>query len=490
MGARFFFPSLLGDVVVPAIFGGHDHDDDDLREKSILFMLRHFVHRLSVAAFRIAFWRLCMEVRKPRHRAMATGISAVVGLLAVLVLATVLGGARARVADQRRLPTTSVRHDAERNGGGPNLVDGQAAGNLTALLLDLSDWILQLGLGENVLQNVSGCNDSIFINGNLARVLVGVYRLTGNETHLDEALAWCDTFAALQEHVNTTDGEPGGYWGTGYPVPGPLGDIYLGDTGTATTALAVCYPYSLTNASRHEAYMQALRRYTNFVRYGCTVAPPGRGTQSSPGWVIASGPSKGALGCGYYEGHLSLQPYTIATATTGAAYFAEMYSIRNLADDLGTAWNAMSWIATTIYAANGTIPYILDGTTYPSMWVLDTISYVTEGLIALDHFTPNYRAQLARMYRPVLDWLVAHQNADGSWGTLRSDDQQRSPRVVTLLSWYTAKIARESAITTAISRYAAFLTANGAEYGVKNLTITSGFVGLVVLDILQYGITL
>lgn len=86
-------------------------------------------------------------------------------------------------------------------------------------------------------------NDSIFINGNMARVLLASHELTGNTTHLEEVrrrlgfgcrrpplhppkrmappastaqgLRWCDTFVGLMNPATTAGGEAAGFWGTG-----------------------------------------------------------------------------------------------------------------------------------------------------------------------------------------------------------------------------------------------------------------------------------
>ena len=80
-------------------------------------------------------------------------------------------------------------------------------------------------------------------------------------------------------------------------------------------------------------------------------------------------------------------------------------------------------------------------------WPLDTITYVTEGLVAADLLLPPSSSaaakgaggvpkHIAERFYPTVDWLLRNQNADGSWGTSQQPaDRQRSPRVVTLLSW-------------------------------------------------------
>lgn len=93
--------------------------------------------------------------------------------------------------------------------------------------------------------------------------------------------------------MQTPTGEKGGFWGVGY---GPKrtettgdahnwGDLYLGDTGTAVTTLALGY-HLATNQTRKAMYLDKLNKYWTFVKHGC--AEPGcglaaRGSQPSTG---------------------------------------------------------------------------------------------------------------------------------------------------------------------------------------------------------------
>ena len=114
----------------------------------------------------------------------------------------------------------------------------------TAFLIDLADWLVHINVGGNNLTHIdhklnlhSQCG--IFINGNMARILMAAHDITGNGTYAAEALRWCDTFVGLQvagANVTTQSGAPAGYWADGLKAI----DIYLGDAGSAaTTALAL-----------------------------------------------------------------------------------------------------------------------------------------------------------------------------------------------------------------------------------------------------------
>jgi hypothetical protein len=111
--------------------------------------------------------------------------------------------------------------------------------------------------------------------------------------------------------------------------------------------------------------------------------------------------------------------------------------------------------------------------------------------VAADRYLrdPVLQAEIRREIRPILNWYLKGQNADGSWGTLRSADQQRSPRAVTLLTWYYRHVERDPRVAEAVRRYARFLLdpANSQAYGVKELVRTTGFVGLAVAEILKDG---
>lgn len=372
-------------------------------------------------------------------------------------------------------------------GQSPPLVDRQTESELAAYLRDICDWIMTLDVGSGYLKNTKDTEWSIFINGNFARVLMAGHRVTGSQAYLEEALRWCDTFCQQQRLAITSTSEEGGYW----PFDGKERDIYFGDTGTATTALALGYRFA--TAARKPVYLKALERYACFVRTGCINDPQGKGRGGSPGWVIREGEHRGALGCGYYQGHVSRDPYTISTGTTGGAFFSEFYAISRRPEAREVAADAVRWLL-KIRKPDGEIPYILDGKfPYQETWPLDTMTYCAEAFVAACTLLDDaaLRSEVAREIRPSVEWLLRTQNADGSWGAPRSPDQQRSPGAVTLLAWYYRHANADARVAGAVRRYVKFLLDPGHSraYGVKELVRTTGFVGLAAAEVLKPEVT-
>lgn len=349
-----------------------------------------------------------------------------------------------------------------------------AADPRVGYLNDLCRWILTLEPGTGELKNTSDTPWSIFINGNFARVLMAAHQITGDARYRDEAVRWADTFVGQQRQP--------GFWA----FDGKERDIYFGDTGTAVTALARIARQA--PEKKRAAYIEAMRRYARFVAEGCAGDPQGKGRGGSPGWIN----KEGAVGCGYYGGHVSTQPYTIATATTGGAFFSELYSLTKDPTYRRIAAGAVRWLLAR-RKPDGEIPYTLDGKANAA-WPLDTMTYCAEAFVAAYTLLGDreLNAEIVREIRPSIEWLLRTQNPDGAWGKLRSQDQQRSPGVVTLLAWYHRSVRRDPRVRQAIARYTEYLLKpeNSRAYGVKQLVRTSGFVGLVFADLIRPGSTL
>jgi len=358
---------------------------------------------------------------------------------------------------------------------------------LKAYLGELCDQIIKMDLGSGTLKGTTDTQDSIFINANMARVLISSYRLTGNTVHLRESLRWCDRLHNQQQIVLTSELTEGGYWGD----RGETGNIYFGDAGTATAALAIGYRH--TDPKRQRVYMGALERYARFVRNGVAYDPQHKGREGSKGWVIESGPDSGSLGCGYFEGKLSPEPYTIATATTGVTFFSELYALTHDAKVKHTATNAVRWLVKE-RTPDGAIFCVLGGQKpYKLHWPLAYMTYVGEAWTAAHRLLddPALRAEIAREVKPSIEWVLRQQRPDGTWGEPRSGDQQRSAGVVSFLTWYYGEVDKDPRVAEAVQKYFRFLLdpERGSACGAKEFVRATGFVGLAVSEALRPGVT-
>lgn len=367
----------------------------------------------------------------------------------------------------------------------PIVPDEKTRTDLTQYLESICQWIIDAELHSGELQIQDKKRTSIFINSNLGRVLIATYDLTGKEHYLQEALAWFDHFVAIQQKTEAPNGMPAGFWGDFSSD----GNIYLGDTGTATTALAGAVRYA--RGERREKYMTALRLYANFVQYGSKDDPQGKGRGGSKGWIIKEGEDAGAIGCGYYRNELSTAPYTIATSVTGAAFFSALYVLTGERQYLTIAENAARWLM-KVRKRTGEIPYILNNFEL-DQWPLDTISYVADGIVSVYRRTDDKDLQfsIVKSMSRSIQWLLNMQNKDGTWGELRSEDQKRSQGLLNLLVWYYNDVVPHPQVLESIRRnYTFFLNPENSEkFGVKFFPITTGFVGLAMAEVLEPGIT-
>lgn len=367
----------------------------------------------------------------------------------------------------------------------PVVTDEKTRQELTQLLREICDWAIAVELRTGEIKIAEKRRTSIFINSNLARVLLAGYQICGEERYREEALAWFDRLVELQQVTLSAKGDTVGWWGD----MAPDANIYLGDAGTSATGLAGAVRFA--SAPRRAAYLRALRRYANFVRHGCAEDPQGKGRGGSPGWVIETGPNRGALGTGYYKGQLAVAPYTIATAVTGCGFFSALYGLTRAPEDIRIAEAAGKWLLLQ-RAPDGHIPYTIENRIHEE-WPINTLSYVSDGLIGLYRRTPSTAMQeeIAASINRSINWLITQQNNQGLWGKMRSEDQQRSQGAINLMVLYYSSISPEKMVLESIRRnYSFFLKpGNPAKFGLFELSISTGFAGLSIAEVLEPGIT-
>ena len=85
-------------------------------------------------------------------------------------------------------------------------------------LTSIAEWVMTTDVGSNNLTCSPSCGPPthIFVNGNLARILLAAHKISPNKRYLAEGLRWCDSFVDLQIPITTSTGERAVVWDTGY----------------------------------------------------------------------------------------------------------------------------------------------------------------------------------------------------------------------------------------------------------------------------------
>jgi len=367
-------------------------------------------------------------------------------------------------------------------------ISNELRNDLQVFFDDICEWIISMDLGSGTLKTSDDASNGVFINGNLARILIASYRMTGNKKHLAEAVKWFDCLVDQQQLVITSKLNQGGYWQDAPAMKDRhLGNIYFGDAGTAATALAVGYRH--VDAARKKIYLEAIQRYARFAIEGCLNDPQRLGRKPCDGWIIKSGKEKGAMGVGYYRGKLHTKAYLSSTATTGAAFFAQIYDLTGNKEYKKVSLGASKFML-DIITDEGIIP-----PTPPDVWLaekpLHKINYATEGWLNTYKYAADeeFKKYMEQKVKPTVVWSVENQNADGSWGQSRSPDQVRSQGILTLLFWYYTEVEQCPEARQAIVKYCEFLTnpVKAKEHGIKELLRTTEFTALAVAEILKPG---
>jgi hypothetical protein len=375
------------------------------------------------------------------------------------------------------------------SGGAGNLLDDDLRQQMNTLFEDVCHWITTLNLDSGVctIPNTKDESPWTWVNGNLARVLIAGDKILDRPAYRDEALRWLDYLVSHQQPTTTSTGSPGGFWGD---KTGP-GNLYLADSGTAVTALAL--GHKVADEKRQKSYLAAMERFANFMQHGSKEDPQGQGRGAASSWIIQDGKDKGALGCGYYQGHVSSAPYIISTAVTEVEFLSLFQSINHDSKLTPIIEGGVHWLLAQ-RLPTGDFPYIIDGKNPDQKsWPLDTMTYVSEALIAayLYQDNPDLRRDITTTLKGSVEWLLKTQNENGCWGKMKSPDQERSPGCVTLLDWYYRTIEADPRIAASIRKYCRFLLvpANQQAYGYKRLYRTTGFIGLVLANLLKPNVT-
>jgi hypothetical protein len=301
---------------------------------------------------------------------------------------------------------------------------------------------------------------TIFVAGYYMRTLVAGYQILGDQRYLDVALAHGD--ALLKKQMSN------GYWGTGY------GSIYLADTANALGEILTLQKHA--DPARRANYSAALHRFVLAIERDHLIRP------------------SGAMGTGFrakLDGTI-IKPYdddyTVSSALVGGETFIWMFKETGEEKDRQIGYNAVRWVLNTI-REDGVIPYILPGEYADpkvqgdpendfNLWDrlrYTNVTYVGEGIINFDlHCNqPEWREEVHKKFKPVIEFVLRTQNADGSWGDTKPasrpetnkspwnhrpfSDRRRSAGAVNVLTWWYLNVNQDPRILAAVCKFEHFI---------------------------------
>lgn len=352
-----------------------------------------------------------------------------------------------------------------------------------AQLMQISDKIMDWHLGNGRLENIhDNTATSIFINGNLARVLICTYELTGKQEYLQEGLRYCRFLAKSAKPVMTSKGHQAFWW---YDMEDSK-NLYLADTGTAMAALFKAMPY--LNKSDKRLVRSRLDGFFRLITEGTDADPTNRNLGASPGWICKD---SGALGVGYYRGRLEKRPYIVSTAQAGVLFGSLYYKLTKKSASKKMAVRATSWLLDD-FGNDGALQYDIMGQVWPQN-KFQANHYSIEALLCF--FDTIKNKKLKNIYKErfpaFLNFILSSRNNNGLWGINRTYDAQRSIFMMTALIKAMRTGFANKEIQEAISKGLGWLQApeNAYSYGVNVLIRQTGFVGLMYADLLKEGIT-
>ncbi|MCI0421815.1 MAG: pectate lyase [Acidobacteria bacterium] len=359
------------------------------------------------------------------------------------------------------------------------IFDKTAKKQLRVYLDDICQWILarEQASRDGKIQSVA--NNPRSLQGNLARVLLAGSELTKNNTKcMEEALRWCDAFAARQQRVSTSLGSEGGCWSTG---EGP--DVDLSENSMAAVALARGHAYA--DGSRRKSYRQALERYGRFLLEGVRAETGQR--PSVAGWLLQGG-SDGAIGGGFKKDVASLKPSTASTAA-GAAFLAQLYALSRERQHRDAAVQAVEWILKS-RRPTGEMPNFIDGAESEAD-PFTTLALCGEAIQSVYYLLDDasFNQRLGRELDNTVRRVMRIQEESGLWG--EGADRRGSSGVATLLAWHYLSFKGDETIPQSLDKFWQNLSnpVHAQSFGVLLHPISTAWMGLTTAEMIRPGIT-
>ena len=308
-------------------------------------------------------------------------------------------------------------------------------------------------------------DSKIFVEGYNQRATLALYEITGDRKYLDHVKKWANWLLDAQR--------PEGYWDSGYNT------VYFADTGCALALLFNLHKH--VDAAWQQRIVAAMERYIQFLH--------GEGPHAHGKWLNADG----SIGVGYWttgkKDTASRGAYTIATTLAGPALFGPMHYLTGSAEHKLIAQRTTRWCYTTSMAKDGCFLTFVNGKRKKREWPFNNSTYVGEGGIAAWVFIddPAWRAELKRLVRPQIEWLLRNQNPDGSFAQLNSPEQWRAHGIGSVLVWWYTHVERDPRVADAMRNFVAFFLSpdNCKAAGIKSQKIATSLTARSLATVLR-----
>ena len=344
----------------------------------------------------------------------------------------------------------------------------------------ICDWYMSLELPTGYPKTGSG-SPELFIASYCTRTLMAGALILNEPAYLEEALRWADfvcTSPSVLVPVVTGKGNDAIALRT---FADWSACINMADIGSVLLGVGVLCPWA--DSPRRARYLDVMEKYSRYVIEGCLEDPLVLGRGHRPqGWRVESGPDRGGIINGYWWMDLSEEPWDISTTNVGLQFYSVMYRLTGDENYLRYAREATEWYLRREVETGAVFENFHD------------VIYGGEALLtAYDHSADGkMKARIEDAVGKLCDWIVKHQNPDGTWNQEDSPRNNRTNLVWHLLHWYALRHPEDAAAREALRRTVAFHLdrRNSRETGVCEVLRKSCFTGASVADLLSPGITI
>ena len=351
---------------------------------------------------------------------------------------------------------------------------------LKAYLRYICDWYMSLELPSGYPKTGTG-SPELFIASYCARTLMAGARILDEPVYLEEALRWADfvtTSPSVLVPLVTGTGKEALALRT---FPDWSYCVNMADIGSVLLAVGVISPWG--DSGRQARYLEVMEKYSLYVIEGCLEDPLilGRGNQPR-GWRMTAGDDRGGFGNGYWWMDKRDEVWDVSTTNVGLQFYSILYRLTGNETYRTYATEATDWYLRKEVDTGRIFEAYHD------------VIYGGEALItAWEHSADEeLKKRIEQALGKICNWVVAHQNPDGTWNQEETPRNNRTNLLWRILDWYGRRHPENKEIQQALFRTISYhLDRDNSRFtGVCEVLRKSCFTGVSVAELLRPGITI